>query len=281
MAAPQRRDPIGIRADAPIPPAPFWGVRVVSDIPVESIFPYIDEVALFRGQWQFKSGTMPRDEFRRWTQEHVQPIFRRIKEKSVEMRLFAPQVVYGYFHAQAENDDLIVYRDDARTEWLRFQFPRQANRKFWCLSDFIAPKASGKMDVLPVMCVTAGHAITPFEKQLFEKGEFTEYLYFHGIGVQIAEALAEMWHKRIRQELGIASQDGATMRDLFACHYRGCRYSFGYPACPNLQDQEKLFALLDPARIGCTLSENWMIQPEQSTSALVMHHPDARYFNVD
>ena len=101
------------------------------------------------------------------------------------------------------------------------------------------------------------------------------------MGVQIAEALAEMWHKRIRQELRIADQDGPTMRDLFACHYRGCRYSFGYPACPDLQDQEKLFALLDPARIGCTLSENWMIQPEQSTSALVMHHPDARYFNVD
>ncbi len=273
--------PVGIRSDAPIPEAPFWGMRVVSEIPVESIFPYIDEVALFRGQWQFKSGTMPRDEFRRWTQEHVQPIFRRIKQKSVELKLFEPQVVYGYFHAQSEGNDLIVYRDDGRTEWLRFHFPRQTNRKFWCLSDFIAPKSSGRMDVLPAMCVTAGHAITPFEKQLFEKGDFTEYLYFHGMGVQIAEALAEMWHKRIRQELRIADQDGPTMRDLFACHYRGCRYSFGYPACPDLQDQEKLFALLDPARIGCTLSENWMIQPEQSTSALVMHHPDARYFNVD
>ncbi len=277
----QHRNPVGIRTDSSIPAPPFWGVRVVSDIPVESIFPYIDEVALFRGQWQFKSGTMPRDEFRRWTQDHVQPIFRRIKEKSIEIGLFKPQVVYGYFHVQSENNDLIVYRDDARTQWLRFDFPRQGNRKFWCLSDFIAPKTSGRMDVLPVMCVTAGHAITPFEKQLFEKGEFTEYLYFHGIGVQIAEALAEMWHKRIRQELSIASQDGPTIRDLFACHYRGCRYSFGYPACPDLQDQEKLFALLDPARIGCTLSENWMIQPEQSTSALVMHHPDARYFNVD
>ncbi len=102
----------------------------------------------------------------------------------------------------------------------------------------------------------------------------------HGMGVQIAEALAEMWHKRVRQELGIADKDGPTMRDIFACHFQGCRYSFGYPACPDLQDEEKLFALLDPARIGCTLSENWMIQPEQSTSAMIVHHPEARYFNV-
>lgn len=278
---PTVRPPVGVRVAMPIPEPPFFGTRVVTNIPVESVFPYIDEVALFRGQWQFKSGVMQRDEFRRWTREHVQPLFRRIKEKSRELNLFTPQVVYGYFHAQSDGNDLIVYREDGKTQWLRFNFPRQPNRKFWCLSDFISPQSSGRIDVLPMMCVTAGHAITPFEKQLFEQGDFTEYLYFHGMGVQIAEALAEMWHKRIRQELGIAGYDSTRMREIFACKYQGCRYSFGYPACPELQDQEKLFQLLDPARIGCELSENWMIQPEQSTSALIMHHPDARYFNVD
>ena len=273
--------PSDIRHDNAIPPLPFYGSRVVKDIPLDAVYPYIDEVALFRGQWQFKSGNMPRDEFRRWTQEKVQPIFTRIKQKCRELKLLTPQVVYGYFYAQSDKNDLIIYEQDQKTQRLRFHFPRQPVKKRWCLADFFYPVDSGKMDVLAMQCVTAGPYISPYEKELFERGDFTEYLYMHGIGVQIAEALAEMWHKRVRQEWGIAGQDGATMRDIFACHFQGCRYSFGYPACPDVQDEEKLFALLDPSRIGCTLSENWMIQPEQSTSALIVHHPEARYFNVD
>ena len=271
----------GIRRDVPVPPMPFYGSRVVQDIPVDAVFPYIDEVALFRGQWQFKSGVMPRDEFRQWTESHVRPIYQRIKQKCRDMHLLRPQVVYGYFWVQADKNDLIVYAEDKKTERLRFHFPRQVARKRWCLSDFFRPVQSGEMDVLALQCVTAGPDIAPYEKQLFQQGDFTEYLYIHGIGVQVAEALAEMWHKRVRQELGIADQDGSTMRDIFACHFQGCRYSFGYPACPNIQDETALFTLLDPARIGCTLSENWMIQPEQSTSAMIVHHPEARYFNVE
>ncbi len=271
----------GIRRDVPVPALPFYGSRVVTDIPVDAVFPYIDEVALFRGQWQFKSGVMPRDEFRKWTESHVRPIYTRIKQKCRDLNLLHPQVVYGYFWVQADKNDLIVYAEDKKTERLRFHFPRQIARKRWCLSDFFRPVESGDMDVLAVQCVTAGPDVAPYEKRLFEQGDFTEYLYIHGIGVQMAEALAEMWHKRIRQELGIADKDGPTMRDIFACHFQGCRYSFGYPACPDLQDEEKLFALLEPSRIGCTLSESWMIQPEQSTSAVVVHHPEARYFNVD
>ena len=137
------------------------------------------------------------------------------------------------------------------------------------------------MDVVAFQCVTVGEEISRHEKKLFDNNDFTEYLYMHGIGVQTAEALAEMWHKRIRQELGIAIEDGPDMRDLFACRYLGCRYSFGYPACPDLSDEVKLFALLDPARIGCTLSENWQIVPEQATSALIAHHAQAKYFNAD
>ncbi|MGC8625463.1 MAG: vitamin B12 dependent-methionine synthase activation domain-containing protein, partial [Phycisphaerae bacterium] len=271
----------GIRRDVAVPALPFYGSRVVKDIPVDAVFPYIDEVALFRGQWQFKSGIMPRDEFRQWTESHVRPIYNRIKQKCRDMNLLQPQVVYGYFWVQADKNDLIVYAEDKKNERLRFHFPRQIGRKRWCLSDFFRPVESGEMDVLAMQCVTAGPDVAPFEKQLFEKGDFTEYLYIHGIGVQIAEALAEMWHKRVRQELGIADKDGATMRDIFACHFQGCRYSFGYPACPNIQDETALFELLDPMRIGCTLSENWMIQPEQSTSAIIVHHPEARYFNVE
>ncbi len=271
----------GIKRDAAVPPLPFYGSRVVKDIPIDAVFPYIDEVALFRGQWQFKSGIMPRDEFRKWTESHVRPIYTRIKQKCRDMNLLQPQVVYGYFWVQADKNDLIVYAEDKRTERLRFHFPRQIGRKRWCLSDFFRPVESGEMDVLAMQCVTAGPDVAPYEKQLFEQGDFTEYLYIHGIGVQVAEALAEMWHKRVRQELGIADKDGSTMREIFACHFQGCRYSFGYPACPDLQDENKLFALLDPSRIGCTLSENWMIQPEQSTSAIIVHHPEARYFNVE
>jgi 5-methyltetrahydrofolate--homocysteine methyltransferase len=271
----------GIKRDAAVPPLPFYGSRVVKDIPIDAVFPYIDEVALFRGQWQFKSGIMPRDEFRKWTESHVRPIYTRIKQKCRDMNLLKPQVVYGYFWVQADKNDLIVYAEDKRTERLRFHFPRQIGRKRWCLSDFFRPVESGEMDVLAMQCVTAGPDVAPYEKQLFEQGDFTEYLYIHGIGVQVAEALAEMWHKRVRQELGIADKDGSTMREIFACHFQGCRYSFGYPACPDLQDENKLFALLDPSRIGCTLSENWMIQPEQSTSAIIVHHPEARYFNVE
>jgi 5-methyltetrahydrofolate--homocysteine methyltransferase len=271
----------GIRRDAPVPALPFYGSRVVKDIPPDAVFPYVDEVALFRGQWQFKSGVMPRDDFRKWTESHVRPIYNRIKQKCRDMHLLQPQVAYGYFWVQADKNDLIVYAEDKKTERLRFHFPRQIARKRWCLSDFFRPVESGEMDVLAMQCVTAGPDVAPYEKRLFEQGDFTEYLYIHGIGVQMAEALAEMWHKRIRQELGIADRDGSSMRDIFACHFQGCRYSFGYPACPDLQDEEKLFALLDPARIGCTLSESWMIQPEQSTSAIIVHHPEARYFNVE
>ncbi|MGC8552530.1 MAG: methionine synthase [Phycisphaerae bacterium] len=269
-----------IRHDNVIPAAPFLGSRVVHDIPVDAVFPYIDEVALFRGQWQFKSGNMPRDEFRKWTESHVRPIYERIKQKCRDMNLLHPQIVYGYFACNSDKNDLIIYEQDGKTERLRFHFPRQTDKKRWCLSDFFLPRESGRTDVVAMQVATAGTDVAAYEKELFHSGDFTEYLYIHGMGVQIAEALAEMWHKRVRQEWGLATNDGPTMRDLFACHFTGCRYSFGYPACPNLEDEDKLFALLEPSRIGCTLSDSHMIQPEQSTSALICHHPQARYFNV-
>ncbi len=274
---------------APVPAAPFYGTRIVKDIPVEQVFPYIDEVALFRGQWQFKSGNKSREEFRAWTEETVRPIYERVKKKVQELGVLKPAVAYGYFPCLAEKNDLVIYEVDGEgrptgKERLRFHFPRQVDKKRWCLSDFFRPLGlggAGEFDVVAFTCVTMGPEISVYENKLREGGDYTEYLYMHGIGVQMAEALAEMWHKRVRQELGIAVNDSANMRDLFACRYQGCRYSFGYPACPNLEDEVKLFELLRPERIGCGLTENHFITPEQSTSALVAHHRQARYFNVE
>jgi 5-methyltetrahydrofolate--homocysteine methyltransferase len=283
-----------IDRSAPVPTPPFFGTRVIKDIPLEQLFPYIDEVALFRGQWQFKSGNKERDEFREWTEETVRPIFNRIKAKVQELQVLKPAVVYGYFPVLADKNDLIVYEVDAQgrpttKEKLRFHFPRQPDKKRWCLSDFFRPLPSNSQlstsnfqpDVAAFTCVTMGSLMSPYENALREKGDYAEYLYMHGIGVQMAEALAEFWHKRVRQELGIALADGTTMRELFSCRYQGCRYSFGYPACPELEDEIKLFKLLEPERIGCGLTENFFITPEQSTSALITHHPQAKYFNVE
>jgi len=162
----------------------------------------------------------------------------------------------------------------------RFTFPRQPGRQRLCISDFFRSVDSGERDVVGMHCVTMGPEVGRRARALFEANNYTEYLYLHGFGVEAAEALAELWHKRMRQELGIANEDAPEIRKLFTQHYRGSRYSFGYPACPDMSDQEKLFRLLQPQRIGCELTDNWQIDPEQSTSAIIVHHPEAKYFSV-
>ncbi len=157
---------------------------------------------------------------------------------------------------------------------------QQRGRQRLCISDFFLPRSSGKRDVLGMHCVTVGDEVGKRARALFEGNEYAEYLYLHGLGVETAEALAELWHKRMRQELGIGGDDSPKVRDLFVQRYRGSRYSFGYPACPEMSDQEKLFRLLRPQRIGCELTDNWQIDPEQSTSAIIVHHPQAKYFAV-
>jgi 5-methyltetrahydrofolate--homocysteine methyltransferase len=182
-------------------------------------------------------------------------------------------VVYGWFRCRGEGDDLVVLEEDGQTELERFSFPRQAERRRLCISDFF-----GEDDVIGMSCVTVGEEATARCKSLFESGDFSEYLYLHGFAVETAEALAELWHKRMRAELGIDADDAVTPEQLFRQQYRGSRYSFGYPACPDMADQTKLFRLLQPERIGCRLTENHQIDPEQSTSAIVVHHPEAKYF---
>jgi 5-methyltetrahydrofolate--homocysteine methyltransferase len=213
--------------------------------------------------------------------EKIRPSFERLKRQAIDERLLAPRVVYGYFPCQSEGNDLVVYEDDERTERARFTFPRQATGRRLCIADFFAPRESGRVDVLPVQLVTVGARATEHAQRLFAADNYSEYLFFHGLSVETAEALAEYWHKRIREELGIAGEDAADVQRLFAQGYRGSRYSFGYPACPNLEDQTILFTLVDPSTIGVALTDEFQLDPEQSTSAIVAHHPEARYFTLE
>jgi len=270
-----------VNPDAPIPRAPFYGSRVVKDIPLEDVFAFVNETALFKGQWQFKQGRRTTEEYRALVAEKVRPVYDELKERSAREQLLAPRVVYGYFPAQSEGNDLVVYQDDERTERVRFTFPRQTTGRRLCLADFFASKESGRMDVVAFHLVTVGRRASEYAQELFRSDNYSDYLYFHGLSVESAEALAELWHKRVREELGIAGRDAKELAKLFHQGYQGSRFSFGYPACPNLEDQTKLFDLLDPSRIDVELSEEFQLVPEQSTSAIVVHHEEAKYFSID
>ncbi len=265
----------------PIPKPPFLGSKVVEDIPLDDVFAYVNETALFKGQWQFKQGRRPADEYQAFVKDTVKPIYEELKERAKRESLLRPRVVYGYFPCQSSGNDLIVYDNDARTERLRFTFPRQPAPRNLCLADFFASVDSGKTDIVAFHLVTMGHRASEYSAELFKSDNYADYLYFHGLSVEGAEALAELWHKRIREELGIAGSDATELNKLFHQIYQGSRFSFGYPACPNLEDQVKLFELLDPSRIGVTLSEEFQLEPEQSTSAIIVHHPEAKYFSIE
>jgi 5-methyltetrahydrofolate--homocysteine methyltransferase len=290
-------------APAEIPVVPFWGSKVVESVPLNEIFQYINETALIRGQWQIRKKNTTEADYRTLLSEKIYPEFEALKKKTEAEHLLAPKVVYGYVPCASQGDDLILYRPaglsdpvsvwpqgsapaagEQRTggliEWMRFTFPRQSKGRFFCISDFFATVESGRTDVAAFHLVTMGEVASERSRRLFQEGNFKEYLYFHGLGVESAEALAELWHKRIRSELGIDGADSPETKKLFSQHYRGSRYSFGYPACPSLEDQTKLFELLRPGRIGVELTEEFQLVPEQSTSALIVHHPEARYFNI-
>jgi 5-methyltetrahydrofolate--homocysteine methyltransferase len=267
-----------ISRDVPIPTAPFFGSRVVEDIPLDDVFAFINETALFKGQWQFKQGRMPLEEYQALVREKVRPIYEEIKERSKRAKLLVPKVVYGFYQCQSEGNDLVVYDQEQE---VRFTFPRQPAGKHLCLADFFASRDSGKKDVVAFHLVTVGRRASEYSHELFKADNYSDYLYFHGLSVESAEALAELWHKRIREELGIAGADSPELTRLFKQEYQGSRYSFGYPACPRLEDQEKLFTLLNPSRIDVNLTEEFQLEPEQSTSAIIVHHPEAKYFSID
>jgi len=268
-----------------LPKAPFYGSKVVEITDLTKVFDFINETALFKGQWQYKQGRKTPEEYQSILEETVYPKFKEIKAQASREKLLEAKLVYGYFPCQSSGNDLIIYQDDEKTERVRFTFPRQPvdqrGGKNLCLADYFASVDSGKVDVVAFDLVTMGRKASEHSAKLFKSDNYTDYLLFHGLSVESAEALAEMWHKRIREELGIAGSDAPGMAKLFHQGYQGSRFSFGYPACPNIEDQTKLFELLQPERIDVELTEEFMLEPEQSTSAIIVHHPEAKYFGIE
>ncbi|MBD2346687.1 methionine synthase [Anabaena subtropica] len=267
------------------PTPPFWGTRLLqpSDIPWEEIFWYMDLQALIAGQWQFrKPKEQSREEYQAFLNEKVYPILENWKQRIIAENLLHPQVIYGYFPCQSEGNTLYIYETNSldAKEITHFEFPRQRSSRRLCIADFFAPKESGIIDVFPMQAVTVGEIATEFAQKLFADNQYTDYLYFHGLAVQVAEALAEWTHARIRRELGFAAEEPDNIRDILAQRYQGSRYSFGYPACPNIQDQFKQLDLLDSSRINLYMDESEQLYPEQSTTAIITYHPVAKYFTA-
>jgi 5-methyltetrahydrofolate--homocysteine methyltransferase len=268
-----------VATDVPVPTAPFLGeARVVKGIPVRDLVPYLNESALFRGQWQLRP-VGGKEGWRHTLETEARPRLRALLDEAIAGQILRPAVVYGYFPCNGDGNDVVVWDTHGR-ERVRFTFPRQRRDRRLCIADFFRPISSGEPDVIGMHVVTMGLAASGATARLFADNRYREYLELHGVTVEMAEALAEYWHQRVRQELGIAGDDADDMEELFDQGYRGSRYSFGYPACPDLEEQTKLFELLRPERIGVELSEEFQLHPEQSTSAIIVHHPEAKYFNA-
>ncbi|TRU63433.1 MAG: methionine synthase [Microcystis aeruginosa Ma_QC_C_20070823_S13] len=281
-----------VEVNIPRPTPPFWGTKILTaaEIPIEEVFWYLDLQALFVGQWQFrKPKSQPKQEYDQFLQEKVHPILAAWKEKIVKENLLNPTLIYGYFPCQSSGNSLLIYDPESiqageKPENLQpiaiFEFPRQKSGRRLCIADFFAPQESGIIDVFPMQAVTVGEIATEYAKSLFDANQYTEYLYYHGMAVQAAEAMAEWTHTRIRRELGFAQFDPDNIRDILQQRYQGSRYSFGYPACPNIQDQYKQLDLLGCDRIGMSMDESEQLYPEQSTTAIITYHPTAKYFST-
>ncbi|WP_328772772.1 methionine synthase [Streptomyces sp. NBC_00286] len=269
-----------VAIDNPIPEPPFWGTRVIKGIQLKEYASWLDEGALFKGQWglkQARTGDGPT--YEELVETEGRPRLRGWLDQLQRDNLLEAAVVYGYFPCVSKDDDLILL-DEAGNERTRFTFPRQRRGRRLCLADFFRPEESGETDVVGLQVVTVGSRIGGETAKLFEANAYRDYLELHGLSVQLAEALAEYWHARVRSELGFAGEDPAEIEDMFALKYRGARFSLGYGACPDLEDRAKIAELLEPERIGVQLSEEFQLHPEQSTDAIVIHHPEAKYFNA-
>ncbi|MDT0269931.1 methionine synthase [Streptomyces sp. DSM 44915] len=266
--------------DVPLPAAPFLGTRVVKGIPLKDYADWLDEDALFKGQWGLKAGRGDDGpDYAELVETEGRPRLRGWLDRLHTDNLLEAAVVYGYFPCHAEGDDLVIL-DEEGAERTRFTFPRQRRGRRLCLADFFRPADSGERDVVALQTVTIGPRVSEATAELFAADAYRDYLELHGLSVQLAEALAEYWHARVRSELGIAQADPTELSGMFRTEYQGCRYSLGYPACPDLEDRAKIADLLDSKRIGVTLSEEFQLDPEQSTDAIVVHHPEANYFNA-
>lgn len=270
-----------VNTDNEVPKPPFWGTKCIEEISLKAILPYINKTTLYRFQWGFKAQGKNAEEYQAYAKLELDPILNRLVQQSEQEKILKPQAIYGYFPCQSEGNDLVIYHDLAGSkEKCRFPFPRQKTERRLCISDFFKSVESNQMDVVAFQLVTVGQNASDFARDLFTKDQYQEYLYWHGLNAEGAEALAEYIHKRIRIELGFGKEDSRDLTDLIKQKYRGSRFSFGYPACPNLADQDKILALLDADRIGVVLGDESQLHPEDSTTAIVAHHPNAKYFGV-
>jgi 5-methyltetrahydrofolate--homocysteine methyltransferase len=268
-----------VATDNEVPKPPFFGDRVVKGIQLGDYASMLDERATFLGQWGLRGSRGDGPSYEDLVETEGRPRLRMWMERLQSEQMLESAVVYGYFPCVSKGDDLIILSDDG-TERCRFSFPRQRRDRHLCLADFFRSEETGERDVVAFQLVTVGSRISEVTADLFEKNAYRDYLELHGLSVQLTEALAEYWHARIRGEIGFDADDADVGEMLAHQAYRGSRYSFGYPACPNLEDRAKVVELLKPDRIGVTLSEEFQLHPEQATDAIVVHHPEAKYFNA-
>jgi 5-methyltetrahydrofolate--homocysteine methyltransferase len=258
---------------------PFWGARVLEASP-KAIVPFINERSLYQFQWGFRKQGRTLDDFIGWAKQELRPVMKRMLALCEAENILRPQAIYGYWKAAGQGNDLILYRPDGTTEVARFGLPRQPREDGDCIADFFRDVEDDERDVIGLQIVTVGQKASDVARAWFEENRYQDYLYLHGLSVEMAEAMAEYVHKRIRAELGFAAEDDRDIEKMLSQSYRGSRYSFGYPACPKLEDQEQILKLLDAERIGVSLSDEWQLHPEQSTSAIVVLNPKAKYFSV-
>ena len=275
-----RREELAKGVEVPVPP--FWGARVIERVPVKALVPFLNERMLFQFHWGFRKEGRRLDEYLVWAKKELRPVLRRVLEQCRADDILQPQAVYGYWRAAGEGNDIVLYSEDGKSEVARFKLPRQTKPGGLCIADFFrdASLGPGGRDVIGLQIVTIGQKASEVARAWFGDNRYQDYLYLHGLSVEMAEAMAEYVHKRVRAELGFGHEDAREMDKLLSQAYRGSRYSFGYPACPNLADQEQLLKLLGAERIGVVLSEEFQLHPEQSTSAIIVHHPQAKYFSV-
>ncbi|MBR0661967.1 methionine synthase [Neoroseomonas oryzicola] len=267
-----------VSAETKVPAPPFWGARVI-EAPPKAIVPFINERSLYQFQWGFRKQGRSLDDFLGWAKQELRPVLKRMLALTEEKDILKPQAIYGYWKCAGQGNDLILFEEDGVTEACRFTLPRQPKEDGECISDFVTDVDDGR-DVIGLQVVTVGQKASDIAREWFEENRYQDYLYLHGLSVEMAEAMAEYTHKRIRAEWGFAGEDDRDMDKMLQQGYRGGRYSFGYPACPRLEDQVPLLRLLGADRIGVSISDEWQLHPEQSTSAIVLHHPRAKYFSV-
>jgi 5-methyltetrahydrofolate--homocysteine methyltransferase len=278
VAAVQARRRLLTRDVPPVAP-PFWGARIL-EAPAKAVVPFVNERSLYQFQWGFRKQGRTLDDFLGWAKQELRPVMKRMLAICEADNILRPQAAYGYWKAAGQGNELIVFEQDGSTELCRFNLPRQPKEDGECIADFFRDVDDAERDVIGLQVVTVGQKASDTARVWFEDNRYQDYLYLHGLSVEMAEAMAEYVHKRIRAELGFSGEDDRDIEKMLAQGYRGSRYSFGYPACPKLEDQAPLLRLLDAERIGVSLSDEWQLHPEQSTSAIVVLNPHAKYFSV-